>query len=106
LENAINHLKADVLVTGGGAAGICGIIESVAHGLILTLVDHPPTSARGPAFLQVSGGLKTKVSVVDACIWQPAESLKNNKVFWNRMHMVRNSPGSLARSPGRGPKIG
>jgi hypothetical protein len=81
MENVMNRLNTDGLVTGGGAGGIACTIESAVHDITLTLVNHPPISTKRPTFLQVSGRWETSVSVDNAWVWQTVDSLLNNIVF-------------------------
>lgn len=52
----MNRMKTDVLVIGGGAAGIRAAIEASDHGAEVTLINKTEITASGASFSQISRG--------------------------------------------------
>ncbi|MBC2734783.1 MAG: FAD-binding protein [Desulfobacteraceae bacterium] len=76
----MNRLKTDVLVIGGGAAGIRAAVEAAAHGADVTLVSNAPVTAGGATFSQVSRGWGIQALMEGECSAQHIESFYNEIV--------------------------
>ena len=76
----MNRLKTDVLVIGGGAAGIRAAVEAAVHGADVTLVSNAPVTAGGSTFSQVARGWGIQALVDDECSAQHIESFYNEIV--------------------------
>jgi fumarate reductase (CoM/CoB) subunit A len=56
MVNKMNRMMTDVLVVGGGAAGIRAAVEAAARGVEVTLVSNNRVTSCGSTFSQVSRG--------------------------------------------------
>lgn len=76
----MNRIKTDVLVIGGGAAGIRAAVEAASHGVDVTLVNNAPIAASGSTFSRRSRGWGIQALLDDEMRTQPIEKFYNEIV--------------------------
>jgi L-aspartate oxidase len=73
----MNVLKTDVLVVGGGAAGIRAAVEASAGGVDVTLVNNARVTASGSTFSSVSRGWGIQALIEGECTAQHVDFFYN-----------------------------
>ncbi len=76
----MDDIKTDVLVIGGGAAGIRAAVEAAARGALVTMVSDAPVTTSGSTFSRLTPGWGIQALMADELTPQHAELFYNEIV--------------------------